>query len=58
MIPAVYRVREVAVLLDISEPTVRRLIKDGTLPTVKGMPSPVRVPRAAVERLLVGEAAA
>ena len=46
-------VAEVAALLRCSEPTIRRRIRDGSLPAVQlgGAGSAVRIPRAAFERL-------
>ena len=46
-------VSEVAALLRCSEPTIRRRIRDGSLPAVQlgGPHSAVRIPRAAFERL-------
>ncbi len=51
--PSYYTVREVAQIMRLSESTVRRWIKEGTLPTVqlRGKRSAIRIPADAINRL-------
>lgn len=50
--PAVYTVAQVAVVLQVSDDTVARLVKRGALPRVPHLDGKVLIPRAAVERLV------
>lgn len=50
--PAVYTVSQVAMVLQVSDDTVSRLVKRGVLPRIPHLGGKVLVPRAAVERLL------
>jgi excisionase family DNA binding protein len=50
--PAVYTVAQVAVVLQVSDDTVARLVKRGALPRVPHLNGKVLIPRAAVERLV------
>jgi excisionase family DNA binding protein len=53
--PRAYSVAQVAERLSLSEPTVRRLIHDGLLPTVPHL-SPARIAATALEEFLAQEA--
>lgn len=50
--PAVYTVAQAAVVIQVSEDTVARLVKRGVLPRLPHLDGKVLIPRAAVERLL------
>lgn len=50
--PAVYTLAQVAVVLQVSDDTVSRLVKRGALPRVPHLGGKVLIPRAAVERMV------
>ncbi len=50
--PAVYTVAQAAVVIQVSEDTVARLVKRGVLPRLPHLDGKVLIPRAAIERLL------
>ena len=53
--PLAWTVAQTARALSTSEPTIRRLIREGVLPTVPHMGARVLIPRWAVEELVRGE---
>ena len=53
--PAVYTVAHTAVVMQVSEDTVARLVKRGVLPRVPHLDGKVLIPRAAVQKLVGGE---
>lgn len=53
--PAVYTVAHAAVVMQVSEDTVSRLVKRGVLPRVPHLDGKVLIPRAAVQKLVTGE---
>lgn len=55
--PAVYTVAQAAVVMQVSEDTVSRLVKRRVLPRVPHLDGKMLIPRAAVEKLLTGEGA-
>lgn len=52
--PAVYTVAQAAVVLQVSEDTVARLVRRGVLHRVPHVGGKVLIPRAAVDELLAG----
>jgi excisionase family DNA binding protein len=52
--PAVYTVAQAAVVLQVSEDTVARLVRRGVLHRVPHVGGKVLIPRAAVDELLTG----
>ena len=48
----VLKVKEAAVLLTVSEQTVRKLVKDGTLPSMRIGKRSIRIPREAAEQFM------
>jgi excisionase family DNA binding protein len=53
--PAVYTVAHTAVVMQVSEDTVARLVKRGVLPRVPHLDGKILIPRAAVQKLVSGE---
>jgi excisionase family DNA binding protein len=56
--PAVYTVAQAAVVLQVSEDTVARLVRRGVLHRVPHVGGKVLIPRATVDELLAGQPAA
>lgn len=52
---AAFSVAETARLLGVSEPTVRRAIRDGSLVAIKVGPASTRIPAWSIEALLAPE---
>ena len=55
--PAVYTVAQAAVVMQVSEDTISRLVKRGYLPRVPHLDGKVLIPRCAVEKLVAGQGA-
>lgn len=55
MQPLVVTVEEAAKALTLSECTTRKLIKDGTIPSIRISPRRVVIPVKALEKILEGE---
>lgn len=57
MTEKLYRVKEVALLLNVSQETVRRMIRKGQIKAVRLPTGTIRIPESEVIRLLGGEKA-
>lgn len=55
--PAVYTVAQAAIVMQVSEDTISRLVKRRVLPRVPHLDGKVLIPRAAIEKLVTGEGA-